>query len=452
MEIQQWLTDKATIEKSKKNYAHFDVRTDISHCREYISDPKNIASHGFYPFIHYVKKIVKYNKDKGKREKERDICYAAHIDRCIYQLYSHILNEKYNQRINDDGLSNVVVAYRTNLGESNINFAKRAIDFIKASNDCYVMIGDFTHFFDQLDHAYLKRQWCNLLGTESLPPDQYAVFKSLTHYSMWELTDLLKMNGLENTRSNVKKLNEQYKVITPQQYKENRHQIKIHTDSFGIPQGSPLSGLLANIYMLEADKKINEVVMTCNGMYMRYSDDFIVIIPGTNIDTAKNVIGAVKTILSQTKNLILEPAKTQYFCCTPGKLTSCGELFDTKEDHPKTVLSFLGFSFDGSKASIRAKTIGKYYYRMYRKAKHIAACNGYTPQGKHISCKQLYEKYSERGMKPQSSSTQMQSHRPSGNFLSYVDRSTQIFGKDDNITRDTKRHMSKIRKALKKSK
>lgn len=50
-------------------------------------------------------------------------------------------------------------------------------------------------------------------------------------------------------------------------------------NSYGIPQGSPISALLANVYMLDVDKKVYEIVAAQNGMYMRYSDDFIIILP-----------------------------------------------------------------------------------------------------------------------------------------------------------------------------
>ena len=64
---------------------------------------------------------------------------------------------------------------------------------------------------------------------------------------------------------------------------------------------------------------------------------------------------------------------------------------------------------------------------------------GYTAKGKHISCKNLYEKYSIRG-----------AYRKKGNFLSYVNRARAEFGSSEAIDRDTKRHMQKIRHALKR--
>jgi len=150
MTSNDWLNSEDTVKRSRKAYAHFDFRTDVAQQRSYISNSQKIASHGFYPFIHYEQKSVKYKTGAGTKEKIRDICYAAHIDRCIYQYYSFLLNELYNRRVKRDGIDAVAVAYRSNLHKSNIQFAKSAFDYIRKSGQCYIMIGDFTHFFDNL--------------------------------------------------------------------------------------------------------------------------------------------------------------------------------------------------------------------------------------------------------------------------------------------------------------
>lgn len=56
------------------------------------------------------------------------------------------LNDLYNRRVNLDGISNVAVAYRTDLHKNNINFAKSAFDFIKSHDSCCIMVGDFKSF------------------------------------------------------------------------------------------------------------------------------------------------------------------------------------------------------------------------------------------------------------------------------------------------------------------
>ena len=47
MTVEEWLALDTTESKSKKGYAHFDVRTSMRMKKEYILDPENIAHHGF---------------------------------------------------------------------------------------------------------------------------------------------------------------------------------------------------------------------------------------------------------------------------------------------------------------------------------------------------------------------------------------------------------------------
>lgn len=437
----EWLNSPDAIERSKKSYAHFDWRTDIGQQREYIADPRKIAKHGFYPFIHYKKQSMKYSKKKGKKPKTRDICYAAHIDRCIYQYYSFLLNTLYNERVRKDGTSASAVAYRTDLHESNIHFSKRAFDFIKANSPVYVMIGDFTGFFDNLDHEYLKRQWCSLLEVDRLPPDHFAVFKNITSYSKMELADLLRLNGLEDTKSGRKELNGMARVLPPEKFKKNRALIQKHRDPYGIPQGSPISGILANMYMLEVDKQINDAVHELRGMYIRYSDDFIIILPDVPEIDASKELKRVSDMVKQAPRLTLEPSKTQYFHFENGVLANCGKDFHTDADDNSKTINFLGFLFDGNTIRIRPKTVSKYYYRMYRKARGIFKMGGYTLDGKRITGKNLYMSYSRKGAKEGHS-----------NFLTYVDRAANEYGPNEAIKSDTRNHMQKIRRVLNKHK
>ena len=208
MTCSEWLSSEKAITKSRKNYSHFDYRVDLSNCKDYISDPNKVAEHGFYPFIHYKKQTIKYNgKTRQKKTKNRDICYAAHLDRCIYQYYSYILNELYNSCVYQNGISDVPIAYRTDLGKSNIYFAHKAYEYIRTHKPCYIMIGDFTGFFDNLDHSYLKQMWCQLIGCPCLPQDHYNIYKNVTKYSTWDRSDILALNGLEDNQKGIDKLN-----------------------------------------------------------------------------------------------------------------------------------------------------------------------------------------------------------------------------------------------------
>ena len=456
MKAEEWVLLPGTIEKSKKQYAHFDYRTDLSVIFQYVKNPEKIRKHSFYPFIHYKKDMTKYSSSGRKIEKERQICYAAHIDRCIFQYYSFILNELYNERIRKEGISEVPIAYRSDLHQTNIHFSKKAFDFIKATESCYVMIGDFTGFFDNLDHQYLKKQWCNLLGADRLPPDHYAVFKNITKYSIWELDDLLELNGLENNQRGRKQLNKKERVLSKEKFHEYRSHIQKHEDQFGIPQGSPISALLANVYMLDVDRIINEIVKTEKGLFMRYSDDFIIVLPQTSEEGAGHTLQKITDIIDRTPGLTLQPDKTQYFHYENGIIENCGIRFHAEADKSKHTLDFLGFSFDGSSVRLRAKTISKYYYRMQRKAKTIAKHGGYTRSGKQISNKNIYDRYSIKGARSpfkehmDKEPEKVKKRYHGGNFITYVLRAKKVFsnGSDGLEEQILNRHMQKIRKAI----
>lgn len=438
MDVETWRSSEKVIKKSQKHYAHFDYRTSLADKWDYISVPENVAKHSFYPFIHYTQVFDKFNPEtKKKKPKSREICYAAHVDSCIYQYYSFLLNELYNQRVGQDGISDIPVAYRTDLKKNNVHFAKAAIDFIRQCKSCYVMIGDFTSFFDNLDHQYLKIRWCDLLGCKYLPTDHYAVFKNITRYSTWERDDLLAINQLKNTSAGIRELNSKVKALTDAQFHENKSYIKPNDKSFGIPQGSPISATLANVYMLDADNQIAALVRSHNGFYMRYSDDFMIILPICEEYDTKEILGTAREIIASIPNLKLQPEKTQYFYYHEHHLRNCSKEIDNSADDKNKIINFLGFSFDGINVTVRPKTITKYYYRMRRKGKTIAKRRGISPKGKHISNRNIYEKYSERG-----------AHGKHGNFLTYIERADGIFRDEKYITRDTKRHMQKIRNAI----
>lgn len=69
-----------------------------------------------------------------------------------------------------------------------------------------MIIGDFTHFFDMLQHNYLKERLCDVLGVDRLEDDYYSVFKNITKYSLWELTDLLELNSMNDTEDDINSL------------------------------------------------------------------------------------------------------------------------------------------------------------------------------------------------------------------------------------------------------
>ena len=79
-----------------KYYAHFDNKIHWSKVKNIVITPEKVAKHGFYPFIHYTKKTIKFDSKEGRKPpKERGIFYSSHIDRYIYQYYAYKLNYIY---------------------------------------------------------------------------------------------------------------------------------------------------------------------------------------------------------------------------------------------------------------------------------------------------------------------------------------------------------------------
>ena len=506
-------------------YVHFDRKVGLNQAWNYVTDVNKVAKHSFYPFITYDQifyKVSNKNSTVSVKEKVRQICYAAHIDRCIYQYYAFLLNEKYNVYVDQKGISDSAIAYRTNLHKNNIHFANQAIDFIRRT-DCTVIVGDFKGFFDNLDHKHLKNMLCSVLGVERLSADWYAVYKNVTKYATWDLQDILKLNNLitgediksikqakeaalsgqtRHARNYVRYLEQKiaelngYKIkdyavrakklaLSKEQFRKNKKRyLKVNRESFGIPQGSPISAVLSNVYMVAFDECLSSFVRTYNGLYLRYSDDFIIVIPKSDGNPepikSEKVVKFVNATVDKTDGLYLEPQKTQIydFKVKDKKVFNVTNAAEQYLSH----IDYLGFIFDGEKVTLRPKTVSKYYYRMYRKLRNILKRKkGPT----HSRFRGLYKTYTQKGrngfydrternrtsesgitnLPKKATPKRYKNPYKRGNFLSYVYRADKIFNGryadkegaggtrpyKDPITQSTTRHMLKIRRRRQKA-
>lgn len=375
-----------------KPYAHFDLRVSLSmpSIRKYVMDRSKIVTHSFYPFIHFEKKNSRYGK-KGPK-KPRELYYCSHLDRCVYQRYAFLLNYQYNIWACENNIDDVAIAYRDNLGKNNIDFAKDAFDAIRSFPQCFILVGDFTNFFDNLEHQYLKKMMCEVLGVERLPQDYFSIFKNITRFSSWDWKDIVKAAG-ENIeeRGIRKKINSKDTVLNKEQFQKNKKDIKKNVSGVGVPQGSPISAVLSNIYMIEFDKDIKRYVASKGGIYMRYSDDFIIVLPYERDTEIADFTSYIFSYVESMKGLVdLQKEKTSCY-------TYKNEVV-YEGDRPSSI-NYLGFLFDGKSIRIRPRAITKYYYRMRRKAHTIGRSNWTSSKGRHISAKELYSIYSRNDEK-----------------------------------------------------
>ncbi|MEW8305081.1 MAG: antiviral reverse transcriptase Drt2 [Candidatus Thiodiazotropha sp.] len=338
-----------------RRYLHFDQPVGLSSALHVVTSPKRVAKHAFYPFISYKVTSEKIYKETGtnelkKKTKDRPIAYAAHMDSHIYAYYAWKLNELYEEEINRLSISDSVLAFRA-LGLSNIDFASDAFNSIKKFGECAVVALDIKGFFDNLDHDVLKKQWSILLDTDKLPSDHYAIFRSLTRFVTVDKESVYDKLGisLHNPKSGRKR------ICSPSEFRDlvrNSGLITVNKEIFGIPQGSPLSALLSNIYMLEFDQRAHEFAKRHNGKYLRYCDDMLFIMPlSLRDEVEKRAIEEIERVelsINTNKTVIRE------FVNKDGRLTA------------NKPLQYLGFIFDGENVTLRSSSLARYSERMKR--------------------------------------------------------------------------------------
>ena len=200
--------------------------------------------------------------------------------------------------------------------------------------------------------------------------------------------------------------------------------------TYGIPQGSPISGVLANVYMIDFDKTISDFCNQYNGLYRRYSDDFIIVLPNIKQKDISNklerLFEIVKTI-SKKGRLILKDEKTHSYL--KDKTFDEYSLDGDKIERQATV-SFLGFSFDGNNISIRSKTLSKYYNKVNHKIERVYKLRGKIRKsdGKQIriSNKSVHNVYGR--------TFRLVTHNGEDRtFMTYVKRASKIFKKEEKI-------------------
>lgn len=263
---------------------------------------------------------------------------------------------------------------------------------------------------------------------------------------MVELGKLLSINSLPNNLAGKHKFNK-LKTALPDNETLNSLKKKkcIHVNrnlENGIPQGSPISGVLANIYMMEFDLAMRQLIEEeNNGLYMRYSDDIIIVLPNIEEGVFRKIYDSIINEINAIPNLILEDKKKNIFYYEHQKVLNINNYYLEKTSKNSNIINYLGFSFDGVDVTIRQKTQAKYYYRAYGKIKTIKRNAFMTKNNNKVSKKELYRNYSERHGNAENSN---------GNYIDYVKRAESVYEGEKKIANIRKRHMSKIALRLKK--
>lgn len=417
----QWLLkERNKIEKGKHKYLHIDQRLSTLD-KDFVRDiwsPEKIIRHAFYPFALFHEKKFKYFEDPvtkkryKKEKKPRPISYATHYDALIYSWYAFFINEQYEDLVEGAGISRNVIAYRSfPERKGNIEFAKEIVDFITTQPQCVVLNFDVEDFFGSIQHSFLKECWKKLIVVgNKLPADHFAVFKAVTRFSQFDLLKILKVLKIKEGEQRSK-----VRLCSPKEFREI---IKSNPENLftsnaenlkGIPQGAALSCVLSNLYMYQFDLIITDFVRRNGGLYRRYSDDIIVVVPPDLKDKIQELVvselGLINLKISELKTEIHHISKS-------GENISC-----VNEEGKKSNLQYLGIEFNGKDVYLRHKGLGKFQAAVSRGVRQAVRKAVDINKGA-VSKRSLYSKYSPKSK---------------GNYLTYAKRARNSFNDSSTI-------------------
>jgi RNA-directed DNA polymerase len=390
---------------------------------ELATNPERVSRHSFLPFIQYEMEEPRYRANENAVQiKRRPIAFASHADSHIYSYFSHQLRLLHEEALSETLATECVLAYRAFPGgKCNIHFANEAFQEVGRRGDCVAIAMDVEDFFGSLQHELLKSAWMRLLNRNSLPPDHYAVWKNLCKYS-WILRDeLFEEFGIGRRKQEVLRR----PFSTPKEFRDRvRGNGLIHRnlELHGIPQGSPISAIASNVYMLEIDKTLSAFAAQIDCSYRRYSDDILLI--GSQSQVRQLESQSISELLQV--GLRVNPAKTltTRFARNLDNTISC--------DVP---MQYLGLCFDGQRKTVRPKTLARYSQRARRAITSAArATRKVVRNGRcsRIRKRKLFDRYSHLGNR---------------NFISYVYRLSRIV--DDRAPRrQVRRHWSKLNQLI----
>ena len=449
-----------------KRYPHFDKYLPLSEIKAIVEDPERVRTNAFYPFLRYVKSWQPFrSEDASHKLKERPIRYASRRDAYILSYYRRLLSEKYETALDTLGVSDCVIAYRKisvdgegQRGKCNIHFAKDAFDAVSALGDCCAVALDISSYFESIDHEILRRVWCRLWEANELPPDHAHVFKAITRYAVVDRDSVYERLGYYGPKPNggkgfLKPFKEMpMQLCTPKVFREKicgglpeyPSLIEKNDKPYGIPQGAPISDLLANAYLIDFDCQMATFLRERGGLYFRYSDDILLLVPGGEKEgqAAKDYAAAI--IKNFGSQIVIKPEK-----CAVVQFKKDGDeqgfrVIDGAQG--KNGLEYLGFRFDGKMIYLRDSTLSAFYRKITYSARRSARAFVARYPGKDITF--LNENFDIEAFVKKFGRVENFENNPSyrtWTFWTYARRAANVFGqKGQPIHRQLRKHRSLI--------
>ncbi len=479
-----------------KKYPHIGKpltkKKDEGWVKAYVTNPEKIAKHKFVPLLHRTISKRKFRPDagapkntSGKRQrlagepKKRDIFYSSHLDSIIYGYYSHKLTIAYEEFLKNKPYGSVAVAYRRipklngqSGNKCNIEFAFEAFDFIEKNKtrELSIIVADVTSFFDNLDHRMLHSQWKRVLDVNTLPDDHYAVYKNLVAkkyvnenelYNRFQsklIVERFKPHDTSQTELKRKSVSKIYNmrnervvafcetdeffdeatdlIRVDKPYKNALRESLDKEEIKGIPQGTPISATLANIYMLDFDDRVYAAASDSkrNAYYQRYSDDLIIVCDRKDEDFFYQLI---QDEIEVKAHLNIQPRKTNVYRYGLNQNSEyIGGIVESGKVSQNKQLDYLGFTYDGKKVRVKTAGFSKFYRTMkrsFRRGAHFAK-EAHIPSDSLFEAR-LYKRFTHVGSKrrlkwlpdPGSPTGYSRSVQYDwGNYISYLNKANSV--------------------------
>jgi Reverse transcriptase (RNA-dependent DNA polymerase) len=465
--MEEWRLKKSDLKK----YPHFDPVISTKKAEAFATNPDCVAHHAFYPFIRYRQRWTRFAEKGGKGAvKERPIRYAARRDAYIFSRYRHLLSQHYEAELTRLGLDASVLAYRripatdSRGGKCNIHFARDAFLKIRELGNCFVIALDVSSYFESLDHARLKQMWCRMLGANRLPADHFKVFEAITKYAVVDKVSLYERLGYygdKTTRgtNSVKGYLSPYDEMPKQLCRGKRFRelirggggqksiLEKNYKDYGIPQGAPISDLLANLYLLDFDSTVAGWVREIGGAYYRYSDDILIVAPGAEAEGTSLMARTRDLIRRFGARLEIKEKKSSLFVF---------RRHDANQDvalvlgtQGKNGLEYLGFRYNGKKVYLRDATISNLRRNVARAANRDAyACARRYPDKDVANLRSLfnYERLIKRFGKVEDFNGTGEKDYRNQTFWTYANHASKVFGPlGKPILRQLRKHRELVR-------
>ncbi|WP_018342206.1 reverse transcriptase domain-containing protein [Cytophaga aurantiaca] len=297
-----------TIKRHEKNKSKYKYQLELD---KFISEIENgidncsykITTPNIIPEVKETSKSkIKYNIQKNKKIECRPISRFLLMDRIVISLSNKFLTNLLDNYFEDSALA---FRAKKNEEEKNHHLAiNKIIDFkLKNSSvDLFVAECDIKKFYDTVNHDLCFNLFENLLeksqsncNSTSIKNAKYIFKEYLNSYNF---KDVVKSKESEKSyweqhlHPNKKPINGKFPWIE-KEISQNDFYKKNINQNIGVPQGGALSGLIANIMLDKADKKLK---LISNLFYVRYCDDMILM--HTDENSCKEAINIYKAILN----------------------------------------------------------------------------------------------------------------------------------------------------------